>query len=108
MLRNAAAGLTSLLSGSRRPDDLGHSIEEIRELMLEALGTTPASAHLNLCRRIRYAQDTRVLWYLRGDLMAALSYSHGESAARDTMYELSQAFQGCLPASLGTRPSPLA
>lgn len=83
-------------------------MEEVRQLMLDALGTAGASTHVSLRRRISHAQDTRALWDLRGDLMAALSSSHGEVAARTTMYALSQEFQGLLPASLATRPSPLA
>ena len=36
------------------------------------------------CGVIRYAGDVQGLWFLRGDLMAALASSHGEAAARES------------------------
>jgi hypothetical protein len=106
--KSATGGLASFLGGSRGSNAVEDSIEEIRELMLEGLGTSGAATHASLGRRIRHAQDSRALWDLRGDLMAALSSSLGEVSAREKMFELSKEFQGLLPASLATRPSPLA
>ena len=47
------------------------------------------------------------LWYLRGDLMAALASSHGEAAAREKLETLSEMFEDLLPRGLRSRPSPL-
>jgi hypothetical protein len=87
---------------------LEDSIEEIRELMLDAVGQAGESRYVQLARRIRYAQDLQALWYLRGDVMAALASIHGESHAREVMLQISQEFEGLLPGGLSSRPSPLA
>ena len=60
-----------------------------------------------LTRRIRYANDIQALWYLRGDLMAALAAQQGEAYARETIQDISDQFQGLLPRGMSTRPSPL-
>ena len=51
--------------------------------------------------------DIQALWYLRGDLMAALAAMHGEVAARQKVAAVTQMFQGLLPNGLNSRPSPL-
>ena len=50
---------------------------------------------------------SRRLWYLRGDLMAALAAIQGEAAAREKVAGITRMFQGLLPGSLNSRPSPL-
>jgi hypothetical protein len=47
------------------------------------------------------------LWYLRGDLMAALAAMHGEVAARQRIAAITAMFHGLVPESLNSRPSPL-
>ena len=105
--RRAAQNISSLRSGSPSSAALEDSVEDIRELMLDTLGPSAATSHAPVARRIRYAQDLQALWYLRGDLMAALASLHGESRAREAMVDISDAFEGLLPGGLASRPSPL-
>lgn len=86
---------------------LEDSIEDIQESMLHALGPNGPRNFPSLNRRIHYAQDLQALWYLRGELMAALASLHGEAQARSTIKDISQQFEGLLPRGLSTRPSPL-
>jgi hypothetical protein len=81
--------------------------EDIREAMLALLGNDGAKRHPQVTRRIRYASDIQALWYLRGDLMAALATVHGEALAREKVQAITDMFRGLLPASLHSRPSPL-
>jgi len=81
--------------------------EDVRTSMLELLGQAGYSRFPQLARRIRYAGELQGLWYLRGDLMAAVASMYGEAIARDRLREVSDLFQGLLPGSLATRPSPL-
>jgi hypothetical protein len=81
--------------------------EDIRESMLLVLGEAGTKHFTQVTRRIRYANDIQALWYLRGDLMAALAAMHGEAAAREKIASITGQFQGLLPNSLGSRASPL-
>ena len=81
--------------------------EDIREAMLELLGEPGAQAVRAVTRRVRYANDIQALWYLRGDLLAALASVDGEAAAREKVAGITDMFRGLLPASLNSRPSPL-
>jgi hypothetical protein len=81
--------------------------EDIRESMLTALGDSGPKQFPQITRRIRYASDIQALWYLRGDLMAALAAKHGEVEAREKVASVTAMFQGLLPNSLNSRPSPL-
>lgn len=81
--------------------------EDIREAMLTLLGDAGTRQFANVTRRIRYANDIQALWYLRGDLMAALAATQGESTARQRVHQITQMFRGLLPHSLTSRPSPL-
>jgi len=105
-LRNSVYGL---LGNSGVPSDsvLEDTTEDIREAMLALLGDAASKQFANVTRRIRYANDIQALWYLRGDLMAALATTLGEAAARQQVQRITHMFQGVLPASLNSRPSPL-
>jgi hypothetical protein len=83
------------------------STEDIREAMLALLDEGGPRRFPNVTRRVRYANDVQALWYLRGDLMAALAASQGEAAARQKVHQITQMFHGLLPGSLTSRPSPL-
>ena len=96
-----------LLGGSPRSSrDLDDAIGDIQDAMSAALGQAGAKGYPGLARRIQYTQDLQALWYLRGDLMAALSSLHGEQRAREAIKNISAMFEG-LPGGLSTRPSPL-
>jgi hypothetical protein len=105
-LRNSIYGL---LGNPVVPSDsiLESGTEDIRESMLLVLGEAGPAQFPNVTRRIRYANDVQALWYLRGDLMAALAAIHGEVTAREKISSLTGQFQGLLPNSLGSRSSPL-
>src|SRR4051812_12307184 len=102
-------GLYGLLGHRDLPSEsaLDASLEDIRESMLDMLGPQGGQRFPQVTRRIRYAGDLQGLWYLRGDLMAALAATHGESVARERIEAISELFQGLLPGGLASRPSPL-
>lgn len=98
-----------LLGHSGPPTDsvLDAGIEDIRERMLDLLGDDGARRYPQITRRIRYAADVQGLWYLRGDLMGVVASVEGEAVARLRLRKVSEMFQGLLPGSLASRPSPL-
>ena len=97
-----------LLAGSPRPTrDVEDATAEIQEAMQAALTPAGAKQFPGLLRRMQYAPDLQGLWYLRGDLMAAIASLHGEQHAREVIKDISAEFDGLLPGGLSTRPSPL-
>ncbi len=82
-------------------------LEVIRMTMLEALEQHGSDASTLVHLRVRYANDLEDLWYLRGDVMAAIAANHGESIARKKIEQISNMFRGLLPKGLVSRPSPL-
>ncbi len=81
--------------------------ESIRQAMLDCMGKTTASAHPVVALRVAHAHDLQDLWYLRGDVMAALATQHGEAVARKKLGPVSDMFKGHVPKGLESRPSPL-
>jgi hypothetical protein len=106
---NLRSSIYGLLGNPLPPSDsiLENGTEDIRESMLSVLGEEGPKHFPQITRRIRYANDIQALWYLRGDLMAALAAMHGEMAARQKVASVTQQFQGLLPNGLNSRPSPL-
>ena len=98
----------SVSTTARRPGGDGSALENIRDLMLSLAEREDSERSAGLVRRIRYAMDPQALWFLRGELMALLSRSHGELAAREHVEEISRQFQDLLPSGLRSRPSPLS
>lgn len=83
------------------------ALERIREAMLEGMGVGDAVAASKLELRVIHAGDLQDLWYLRGDVMAAIAAVDGEAVARQKLTEISDMFKGLLPKSLTARPSGL-
>jgi hypothetical protein len=106
---NLRSSIYGLLGNPLPPSEstLENGTEDIRESMLGLLGDAGPKHFPQITRRIRYANDVQALWYLRGDLMAALAAMHGEMAARQKVSSVTQMFQGLLPNGLNSRPSPL-
>jgi hypothetical protein len=106
---NLRSSIYGLLGNPVAPSEsiLESGTEDIRESMLLVLGEAGPKHFPQVTRRIRYANDIQALWYLRGDLMAALAAMHGEVAAREKIASITAQFQGLLPSSLNSRPSPL-
>ena len=105
-LRHSIYGL---LGNPVEPSDsvLETGTEDIREAMLALLTEAGSRQFANVMRRVRYANDIQGLWYLRGDLLAALASVHGEARARQKLQRVTHLFRGLLPGSLNSRPSPL-
>lgn len=105
-LRNSIYGL---LGNPVTPSDsvLESGTEDIREAMLALMSEAGAREFANVMRRVRYANDIQGLWYLRGDVLAALAATQGEAAARQKIQKITRMFEGLLPGSLSSRPSPL-
>lgn len=106
---NLRSSIYGLLGNPVAPSEsiLENGTEDIRESMLALLGESGSTHFPQITRRIRYANDIQALWYLRGDLMAALAGMHGEMVAREKVASISSQFQGLLPNGLSSRPSPL-
>jgi hypothetical protein len=82
-------------------------MEDIRDSMLSMIAGIEDDRAPHVTRRIRYAGDVQGLWFLRGDLMAVLASSHGETAALEMIETVSEMFHDLLPQGLRSRPSPL-
>ncbi|MDP2255346.1 MAG: hypothetical protein Q8K05_04695 [Polaromonas sp.] len=81
--------------------------DDIRELILDAMGEFGKKNYPNIIRHVRYAQDAQGLWYARGDVMTVLAAVHGETIAREKLAGITKKFEGLLPRGLSSRPSPL-
>jgi hypothetical protein len=106
---NLRSSIYGLLGNPASPSDsvMELGTDDIREAMLALLGDAGMKQFANVTRRIRFANDVQGLWYLRGDLMAALAALHGEAEARQKVLKITHMFNGLLPGSLNSRPSPL-
>ncbi len=109
---NLRSSIHAIFSASR-PSSVAQTemeeigIEDIRDAMLALIAGAEGDRTPHVTRRIRYASDIQALWFLRGDLMAVLAASHGETAAREMLETVSEMFQDLLPHGLRSRPSPL-
>ncbi len=101
LLRLLAFGRSAETATER--DRLG--LERVRTQMLQLLSRYEGAAFYRVAERIRYADEMECLWYLRQDLMAALSEVHGEVAARNAVAPLNALFKGQLPAALTATPA---
>lgn len=101
--------MNSLLKNTQtsRPKLGTPTLDDIRQAMLHVLGERGALAYPVVQLRVTYADDVQDLWYLRGDVMAAIAAMDGEVAARDQLAEVSAMFKGLLPSGLSSRASPL-
>jgi hypothetical protein len=106
-LKNSFYGLLGNLRSTPSDTVLDHGTEDIRDSMLASLGEGASAHSPAIVRRIRYATDIESLWYLRGDLMAALAAIHGERIAREKLASITAQFRGLLPGGMSSRPSPL-
>jgi hypothetical protein len=99
-------GMQNLFSGHSGTHEsrAESALEDIREAMLDALGVSVAVAASKTELRVTYASDLQDLWYLRGDLMAAIAAVHGEAVARCKLDQISDMFRGLLPKALTSRP----
>ncbi|MGR4869713.1 hypothetical protein ACIPRI_12700 [Variovorax sp. LARHSF232] len=76
---------------------------EIRVAMLNMLRLHTGHAVTRVAQRVQFAGDLEALWYLRQDVMTALSDLDGEGAARRQMKQINSMFKGRLPDAMGPR-----
>jgi hypothetical protein len=93
--------------GGTRESRVLLALEDIREAMLDGIGVTGAVTASKLELKVTYATDLNDLWYLRGDVMAAIAATEGEATARDKLKQISDMFTGLLPKGLTSRPNSL-
>jgi len=92
---------------SRKGQPDPRRVEHIRSAMLAELEDAGIEGYEHVAQRLRLARDIEALWYLRADLMYALSNSQGETEARQNMARITPLFNGLLSSGLNSRPSPL-
>jgi len=104
------SSLQSLLGQkpTAKPGEPDHAqVERVRRAMVGTLEQAGPGGFEHVVKRLQQAKDIEALWFLRADLMAALSALEDETAARTAMARITPLFSGLLPASLNSRPSPL-
>jgi hypothetical protein len=75
-------------------------IDHIRQAMLDSLGNEGCANHRQIARRVLFASDLQGLWYLRSDVMAAISSQQGESVASEKLRQITAMFQDLLPKNM--------
>ncbi len=95
-------GIQTLFRGnsSERGGASSSSIQEIREAMLRAMGSAVSTQFPVIQLRVTYADDIQDLWYLRGDVLAAIASFDGEALAREKLAAISELFVGLVPSTL--------
>ncbi|MBT2324198.1 hypothetical protein J7E62_17750 [Variovorax paradoxus] len=88
--------------GLRRSAD--RQMGQIRTAMLSLLQVHGGHSIQRVAQRVRFAGDLEALWYLRQDVLTALSAVDGEVAARRQMRQINRLFKGGLPNAMGPRP----
>ena len=82
-------------------------IEDIRQVMLDSLGDEGCLSFPHIERRVLFAPDLQGLWYLRSDIMVAISSMQGESEANTKIRQITCMFEGLLPKGMVSRPGAL-
>lgn len=94
--------LSALRTPTRQPA-VEHTVDQIKQLMLETLDA-PRDGRLTdddrLRLRIRMCDDVLTLWYMRSELMQVFSARIGEQEASLQLTRISALFEGMLPAGL--------
>lgn len=106
---NIVSGMQALLSkgSGQESQNALEALADIRQAMLDELTICAHRINPAIQMRVHGAADIQDLWYLRGDLMAAIAETDGEAAAKRKMAHISNMFKGLLPRGLASRPSPL-
>ena len=77
---------------------------QIRNAMLSLLQNHGGHGTQRVAQRVRFAGDMEALWYLRQDVLTALSAVDGEVAARRQMRQINRLFKVGLPGAMVPRP----
>jgi len=91
------------LSGIGFRHSADRHLSRVRNAMLSTLQKHGGHAVARLSQRVRFADDMESLWYLRQDLLLALSAEDGEAAARRELRHINNLFKGRLPQTMGPR-----
>jgi hypothetical protein len=71
--------------------------------LLNAHGGHSANGIQRVRQKVHFAHDLETLWYLRQDILSALTAIDGEDAALDQMKPINGLFKGELPDTMGPR-----
>lgn len=82
-------------------------IEDIRQAMLDSLGEDGCANYPHIERRVLFAPDLQGLWYLRSDVMVAISSLRGELVASQRIRQITGMFEGHLPKGMVSGPGAL-
>lgn len=80
-------------------------IEDIRQAMLDSLGDEGCANYPHIERRVLFAPDLHGLWYLRTDIMVAISSLQGEVVASQRIRQITRMFEGLLPRGMVSHPA---
>lgn len=69
-------------------------VERVRLAMLNALDQHCDQDHVRVDTAIQYAKDIAELWYIRPDLMHAISSCRGQTEAQEVMHKITALFRG--------------
>lgn len=78
-------------------------IEDIRQAMVDSLGDEGCTSFPQIERRVLFAEDLHGLWYLRSDVMVAISSLQGEGVALQKIRKITSMFEGLLPKGMFSR-----
>ena len=92
--------------GKASPESNSNVIESVRSAMLRVLDEYSGASHVQLDLRISDARDLETLWYLRPELMNAISASRGEAVARNCVETVTACFKGYCPGGAVRRAAP--
>ena len=95
LLQSLASRLNRLRLSLTDPEAI--RLEKIRLGMLQALAVCGEANHPLLADRIRFATDLESLWYLRTELLAALTQAVGADDAGRRLGSITSQFIGVLP-----------
>jgi hypothetical protein len=70
-----------------------YRLEDIRQAMLQCLEEQCGAKFPQVERRLRFAGDLQVLWYLRSDMMGAISSLKGETFASQRLRQITSMFE---------------
>lgn len=104
-------GISRRLLGAFRkapPESNANAIEAVRGAMLRMLDEYSGTGHVQLDLRISDARDLETLWYLRPELMNAISASRGEAVARNCVDRVTVHFNGYRPGGTVRRAAPVS
>ena len=108
-IRWVQMGFSRRLLGAFRqasPESNSNVIESVRSAMLRVLDEHSGASHVQLDLRISDARDLETLWYLRPELMNAISASRGEAVARKCVETVTAYFKGYRPGGAVRRATP--